>query len=85
MIAINILEDSMCLKDILQMPQYRLHSLVGNLKGIYAMDLGKRSGYRLLIIPLDINKERIISNDMGIYTKTVCVQIEEVSNHYEWD
>ena len=47
------------------------------------MDLGKRSGYRLLIIPLDINKERIISNDMSIYTKTVCVQIEEVSNHYE--
>ena len=47
------------------------------------MYLGKTTGYRLLLIPLDENENKIKSNDMSIYTITVCVEIQEVSKHYE--
>jgi proteic killer suppression protein len=83
MLVINIIEDSICLRDILMMPQYKLHSLEGDLKWLYSIYLGKTSGYRLLITPLDENEKRIVCNDMSIYTKAVCVEIEEVSKHYE--
>jgi hypothetical protein len=38
---------------------------------------------RRLLAPLDENEKRIVCNDMSIYTKAVCVEIEEVSKHYE--
>ena len=81
--AINLLEGASNLKDILALKQYNLHLLKGNYHGVYSMYLGKTTGYRLLIIPLDENENKIKSNDMSIYTITVCVEIQEVSKHYE--
>ena len=47
------------------------------------MYLGKMTGFRLILIPLDENEKKIECSDMSIYTISVCVEIEEVSKHYE--
>ena len=80
--ALIALEAASNLYDIYKLPQYNLHKLRGNLDGIYSMYLGN-TGFRLLIIPLDKNEEVIKSDDMSIYTMCVCVEIWEVSKHYE--
>lgn len=81
--AINILEVSENLKDILDFSIYHLHALRGNLEGIFSMYLGKKTGYRLLLTPLDENMQVIDREDMSFYTTAVCVEIVEVSKHYE--
>lgn len=82
--AINYLEQAESLNDIAMFAAYRLHNLSGNLTGIYAMDLGKKLGYRLLITPdPPISKENE-SLDFNSKCKTVKhIIVLEVSNHYE--
>ena len=55
----------------------------GNYKGVYSMYLGKITGFRLLLIPLDKDEKVVETEDMSVYTITVCVEIMEVSKHYE--
>ena len=81
--AINLLLNAKNLKDILVFPQYKLHLLKGNYKGVYSMYLGKTTGFRLLLIPLDKDEKVVETEDMSVYTITVCVEIMEVSKHYE--
>lgn len=81
--AINMIESATNLKDIRQYRPFNLHKLTGDLDGIYSIYLGKKTGYRLEIIPLDKDKNVIVSEDMSIYIVCVCVKIERVSNHYE--
>ena len=83
--VLNLLKASRNLKDILVLPQYKLHALKGERKGEYSIYLGKSTGFRLILIPLDENQKLISSNDMSIYTISVCVEIVEVSKHYEWN
>lgn len=82
--AINILNQAESLKDIAVLPTYRLHNLSGNRDGSYAMDLGKNSGYRLVIKPdPPISKE---NTSLDFFSKCQTVKIIivlEVSNHYE--
>ena len=47
------------------------------------MYLGKTTGFRLLLIPLDKDEKVVETEDMSVYTITVCVEIMEVSKHYE--
>lgn len=81
--ALNALESANNLYDILVLPQYNLHILKGKLEGLYSMYLGKTTGYRLILTSLDENENAIKCNDMSIYTISVCVEIKEVSKHYE--
>lgn len=81
--VLNLLKASKNLKDILVLPQYKLHALKGDRKGEYSIYLGKTTGFRLILIPLDENEKVITSSDMSIYTISVCVEIVEVSKHYE--
>ena len=81
--VLNLLKASRNLKDILVLPQYKLHALKGERKGEYSIYFGKSTGFRLILIPLDENQKLISSNDMSIYTISVCVEIVEVSKHYE--
>ena len=78
--VLNLLKSAKNLKDILAFPQYKLHVLKGNLDGIYSMYLGKKTGFRLLLIPLDENENKIKRVDMEFYVIAVCVEIVEVSN-----
>ena len=81
--AIIFLEVSENLKEVLEFPIYHLHALKGDLEGLFSMYLGKKTGYRLILTPLDENEDIINREDMSFYTVAVCVEIEEVSKHYE--
>lgn len=64
---------------------YHLHPLYGKREGQYALDIaGRKSGYRLVIIPLDANGDKWIEKDVNIIYKATEVMIAwEVSKHYE--
>ncbi len=82
--ALNFIESASTLNDIACFPTYQLHQLSGNKKDLFAMDLGRKLGYRLIIKPdpplngeydkLDFNSKCSIVN---------CIIVMEVSNHYE--
>lgn len=51
---------------------------------MFALDLGRRLGYRLIIIPLDEDENTWNESDINIiYKSTKVTLIWEVSNHYE--
>lgn len=81
---INFLENADCLNDINALQIYHLHPLQGTRKGQFALDLGRRLGYRLIIIPVDKNGEEWKENDINVvYKATDIVIVWEVTNHYE--
>lgn len=82
---LEFIESSESLWDVFQMYQFHLHPLKGELDGKYAIDIvGRRSGYRLIIIPLDQDGKDICVKDKNIvYKMTRITVIWEVSNHYE--
>ena len=82
---VGILQSAETLYDLSGLSAYRLHRLQGNMDGKFALDIaGRRSGYRLIVIPLDSNGKEWNSNDKNdIYRMTEIVLIWEVSNHYE--
>jgi proteic killer suppression protein len=82
---INLIENADNLKDILEMKQYHMHPLQGKRGNQYALDIaGRRSGYRLIIVPLDDNGNEWKEKDINIVYKSTKVIIAwEVTNHYE--
>ena len=82
---INLIDNADTLKDIHEMQIYHLHPLQGNRAGQYALDVaGRKSGYRLIIIPLDADGKEWEEKDVNIIYKSTNVIIAwEVSNHYE--
>ncbi len=74
-----------CLLDIRNFNTFRLHKLKGNdREGQYAIDLGKKIGYRLIIIPLDKDDKRWKTKDENIiFRSTKSIIMLEVTNHYE--
>ena len=82
---VNLLESAENLQDIADMPIYHLHSLHGDREGQYALDVaGRKSGYRLSIIPLDETGNTWTETDINIvYKSTEIIVAWEVSNHYE--
>ena len=82
--VINFIENSESLMDVKNMPSFHLHPLSGDRKGTYAIDLGRRLGYRLIVIPLDNEQKQWTINDVNeIYKCTSVVIAVEVTNHYE--
>lgn len=82
--TLQFIDASVCLMDIKNMITFRLHPLKGDRKGTYAIDLGKRTGFRLILIPVDQNGNRwTTENDITIYNSTDTVILMEVSKHYE--
>lgn len=82
--TLNFIDNASCLMDIKNMPMYNLHPLKGKRKGTYAIDLGRRLGYRLIIVPLDDDEnEWDTKNETEIYKSTKIILALEVTNHYE--
>lgn len=82
--AINIIESATSLNDIACIPRYRLHGLEGDRKGSFAMDLGRKLGYRLIIKPDPPFTEEENKLDFNSKCSVVkCIIVLEVSNHYE--
>jgi len=82
---INLIESSVNLQDIAEMQIYHLHPLQGKRVSQYALDIaGRRTGYRLVIIPVDADGNEYKEKDVSIvYKSTEIIIAWEVSNHYE--
>lgn len=82
--TINFIKSASNLNDIISFPPFHFHALKGKRSGQYAIDLGRRLGYRLIVVPLDMDGS-ISDNPQNPANsiKIVCVLIEEVTNHYE--
>ena len=82
---INFLDNAKNLMDIAVMRIYHLHPLERKRKGQFALDLGRRLGWRLIVIPLDDEGNRWNTTDDVniIYKSTSAILVWEVTNHYE--
>ena len=82
--VINYIESAESLMDIRNYAPFHFHQLKNDKKEYCSIYLGKKLGYRLLVIPLLNGKpakpEEIFSST-AIEIKII--KIEEVSNHYE--
>jgi toxin HigB-1 len=82
--AINFIESATSLNDIACFPSFHLHQLIGDRKEMFAMDLGRKIGYRLIIKPdppLNKVEDKLDYNSKCSIVK--CIIVLEVSKHYE--
>ncbi len=81
---INFIESAENLLDIKSVPTYHLHPLEGKRKGQFAINLGRRLGWRLIVIPIDEDGNKLESVDINtLYELSNIVLVWEVSKHYE--
>lgn len=82
---INLIESAENLRDIDEMQIYHFHPLQGKREGQYALYIaGRKSGYRLLIVPVDADGNEWKEKDRNVvYNSTKVIIAWEVSNHYE--
>lgn len=83
--SINYIEQATCFADVINYIPFRFHGLERDRRGTYAIDLGKKIGYRLIVEPLDeenesLRKEKDIEK---IKQCTKIVLVVEVTNHYD--
>lgn len=82
--AVSYIGSAESLQDIKNYSPYNLHLLAGQRKGQYAIDLGRKLGFRLIIIPLNENDEEwVATQEQDLLKATKVVIIWEVNNHYE--
>ncbi|MBN2285197.1 MAG: hypothetical protein JXQ26_08585 [Tissierellales bacterium] len=82
--AINFIESASSLNDVACFPTYHLHQLSGDKKDLFAMDLGRKLGFRIIIKPdppLNQEEDKLDFNSKCSVVK--CIIVLEVSNHYE--
>ena len=82
--AINFLENAHTLKDVAAVPMYHLHNLKGDKQHLYAIDLGRKLGYRIVFEP----DPPICDADNSLDFLSKCTKIKNiiimgVSNHYD--
>lgn len=81
---INFIQSAKNIHDIAAIKRHNFHPLIGNRRGQYALDLGRKLGWRLIIKPLDGNGRNIDSSDERLYKDSALViLVWEVSKHYE--
>lgn len=82
--AIEFIKSAESLNDMANMTNFRLHNLTGNREGQYAIDLGKKLGYRLVFKPEPPLSAQFNHFDFhGKCSLIKSIIILEVSNHYE--
>lgn len=82
--AINFIESALTLNDVACFPAYHFHQLSGDKKGLFAMDLGRKLGFRLIVKPdPPLNREEDRLDFHAKCSAVKCIIVLEVSNHYE--
>lgn len=80
----NFIQNANDIQDIASIRRYNFHPLIGNRKGQYALDLGRKLGWRLIVKPLDDDGRNIDASDERFYKDSALViLVWEVSKHYE--
>ena len=84
MAHINYIEQATCFSDIMSYPPFKFHKLQGDRKDEYALDVGRKLGYRIIIDPLDENNKSLKKEkDINVIKNcTKIVLVVEVTNHY---
>lgn len=84
--VLNLIEQSPALTDIIAFPQLHFHPTDFYIKNSFGLDIsGRRSKYRLIIVPLD-DFDNVVVKDDRFFSKCKQIRIlriEEVSKHYE--
>ena len=82
---INAIENADVIKDIILMPTFHFHKLLGNWEGYFAIDVKTRKDkWRIIIQPLDENESPFEPCNIDEISGVVrIVGIREVSAHYE--
>ena len=82
--AINFIEAAENISAVVKYPPFHFHPLKRDRKGFFAIDLGRKIGFRLIVRP---KKGECYATVEEIYGDTaseiVLVRLEEVTNHYE--
>lgn len=81
--VIYLLRSVSSLSDIYVYKSLNLHKLKGDLKDLYSIYLGKNTGYRLIIKPMNDELEIIVIKDTKEFKEVKNIEIVEVSKHYE--
>ena len=81
--VIYLLRNVSSLSDIYVYKSLNLHKLKGDLKDLYSIYLGKNTGYRLIIKPMNDELEIIVIKDTKEFKDVKNIEIVEVSKHYE--
>lgn len=81
--VIYLLRSVSSLSDIYVYKSLNLHKLKGDLKDLYSIYLGKNTGYRLIIKPMNDELEIIVIKDTKEFKDVKNIEIVEVSKHYE--
>lgn len=82
---INFIENATSFADVVNNPTFHFHGLAGKMQGLYAIDLGRKIGFRLIIEPLN-EKEESLKKEKDIEKIKQCTKVVivvEVTNHYE--
>ena len=84
MAHINYIEQAACFSDIMTYLPFKFHKLQGDRKDEYALDVGRKLGYRIIIEPLDGNNKSLKKEkDINLIKNcTKIVLVVEVTNHY---
>ena len=71
--------------DVYKMSQYRMHKLKGDRINQYSLTITKSSPYRVIIYPLDENKNILKSNqnEKQMLINTLCIEIVEVKDYHD--
>ena len=82
---INYIEQAICFADIMTYAPFKCHKLKGDRKDCYALDVGRKLGYRIIIEPLDENNKTLKKEkDINVIKEcTKIVLVVEVTNHYD--
>lgn len=82
--ALELIRNAESIKDVALYPPFHFHALKGDWNGFFAIDLGRRLGYRLIVRPKRggnyVTAAEVFSASA---VEIILIQIEEVSNHYE--
>ncbi len=83
--CINYIENASTFSDIINYPPFHLHPLKADRVGEFAIDLGRKLGFRLIIEPLDNKGKSLgLEKDYEIIKQcTKIILVVEVTNHYE--
>ena len=82
---LNAIESFPTLLDLKGLPQYRLHALMGNREYQYSFVIHKSYKWRLVIYPLDEQRNVLKdkNNENEMLSKAVMIEVLEVSEHYD--
>ena len=81
--TLNFIEAAPNFHILLLHTPFHLHVLKGNLNGIYSIYLGKNTGFRLLLLPLDYEEKFVKIESLDMFKEIKETEILEVSKHYE--